>query len=292
MSFSQRRLGPYNLGTYGILSSIINGLNLILTQLIIVKIQLYYGFQLFPILFFIISFIHYYITYPSSLIGIILTLFIVIIIASLIIYFLSYVAIALFANYSLISVFRLIGQRISFELVFTIVLCNIIYKSFSFSLTDYNMNNTLPYFKINTIYNIIITLLLSLITSFIISFINIISFIIIIIIAYIIYYLYLLFHYNTINLSYFINILVDSNRVPFDLLEAESELIAGFIIDYSSIYFSLILLTEYGNIIIHYLLLTILLFIYPSLFYIGIKLICLIRTSLNRIKFNELMITA
>ena len=38
-------------------------------------------------------------------------------------------------------------------------------------------------------------------------------------------------------------------RVPFDLLEAESELVAGFITEYSSIYFTLILLTEYGSII-------------------------------------------
>ena len=41
----------------------------------------------------------------------------------------------------------------------------------------------------------------------------------------------------------------DTNRVPYDLLEAESEPVAGFITEYSTIYFSLILLTEYANII-------------------------------------------
>ena len=43
--------------------------------------------------------------------------------------------------------------------------------------------------------------------------------------------------------------LADTNRIPYDLPEAESELIAGFITEYSTIYFSLILLTEYANII-------------------------------------------
>ena len=47
-----------------------------------------------------------------------------------------------------------------------------------------------------------------------------------------------------------ITILGDCNRTPFDLPEAESEIVAGFITEFSSIYFSIILLTEYGNIIV------------------------------------------
>ena len=50
-------------------------------------------------------------------------------------------------------------------------------------------------------------------------------------------------------LFFFLSLLGESNRVPFDLSEAESELVAGFITEYSSIYFTLILLTEYGSII-------------------------------------------
>lgn len=56
-------------------------------------------------------------------------------------------------------------------------------------------------------------------------------------------------NFHLVLLLFFICILAESNRVPFDLPEAESELVAGFITEYSSIYFSLILLTEYGNII-------------------------------------------
>ena len=43
-----RRIGPFNLGGYGILSSIINGCNLITTQLLIPKLHFYFGFQSFP----------------------------------------------------------------------------------------------------------------------------------------------------------------------------------------------------------------------------------------------------
>ena len=48
---------------------------------------------------------------------------------------------------------------------------------------------------------------------------------------------------------FFVSIPADPNRVPYDLPEAESELIAGFITEYSTVYFPLILLTEYANII-------------------------------------------
>ena len=41
----------------------------------------------------------------------------------------------------------------------------------------------------------------------------------------------------------------ESNRVPFDPAEAEPESVAGFITEYSSIYFPLTPSTEYASII-------------------------------------------
>ena len=70
----QRRIGPLNLGWYGILSSIINGCNLITTQLIIPKLHFYFGFQLFPIFFFLFTIISYSIIYPFYLINLMLSL--------------------------------------------------------------------------------------------------------------------------------------------------------------------------------------------------------------------------
>jgi NADH-quinone oxidoreductase subunit H len=49
---------------------------------------------------------------------------------------------------------------------------------------------------------------------------------------------------------FFVSALAETNRSPFDLPEGESELVAGFFVEYSSMAFALFYLGEYGSMIL------------------------------------------
>jgi NADH-quinone oxidoreductase subunit H len=59
---------------------------------------------------------------------------------------------------------------------------------------------------------------------------------------------------------FFVSALAETNRPPFDLTEAESELVAGFQVEYSSTPYLLFMIGEYANIVLMCAMLSVLFF--------------------------------
>lgn len=106
-------------------------------------------------------------------------------------------------------------------------------------------------------------------------------------------------------IAFFITILAETNRTPFDLPEAEAELVAGFNVEYSSTLFALFFLGEYSSILLMSILMVILFFggwlpIIP-IFFVGSSfwlifktiIVCimfvLVRGALPRYRYDQLM---
>ncbi|WP_334129254.1 NADH-quinone oxidoreductase subunit NuoH [Sneathiella sp.] len=107
---------------------------------------------------------------------------------------------------------------------------------------------------------------------------------------------------------FFISILAETNRHPFDLPEAEAELVAGYQTEYSSMAFALFFLGEYANMILMSSICTVLflggwlppadwaIFTWiPGIVWFGIKVAILlfvfvwVRATLPRYRYDQLM---
>lgn len=64
------------------------------------------------------------------------------------------------------------------------------------------------------------------------------------------YSVYFILPFLPLAIMFFVCILAESNRTPFDLPEAEAELVAGFNVEYSATPFALFFLGEYCNILL------------------------------------------
>lgn len=106
-------------------------------------------------------------------------------------------------------------------------------------------------------------------------------------------------------LLFIISMLAETNRIPFDLAEAEAEIVAGYNVEYSSIIFAMFFLAEYANMLFMSSFVTVLFFggwLFPFFDYFSgsicfcIKvgmfscLYVLIRATLPRFRYDQLMV--
>jgi len=109
-------------------------------------------------------------------------------------------------------------------------------------------------------------------------------------------------------LMFFISALAETNRHPFDLPEAEAELVSGYNVEYSAMGFALFFLGEYANMLLMSSMTSILFLggwlpvlnilpftLIPSPLWLGLKicvfvvLFCWIRAALPRYRYDQLM---
>jgi len=108
---------------------------------------------------------------------------------------------------------------------------------------------------------------------------------------------------------YFTSAIAETNRVPFDLPEGETELVGGFHTEYSSMKFAMFFMSEYANMVTVSCLATLLFFggwhgpvfgpkvvqILLPLFWFGLKVFCFMffyiwmRGTLPRFRYDQLM---
>lgn len=109
-------------------------------------------------------------------------------------------------------------------------------------------------------------------------------------------------------IMFFISALAETNRPPFDLPEAEAELVSGYNVEYSSMTFALFFLGEYSNIILMCSFIVVLFLggwlpptsfflfkLFPQAFWFAIKVFLFlfafiwVRASLPRYRYDQLM---
>lgn len=218
----QDRLGPMRVGYHGLLQTVADIIKLIQKEDIVAKDNDKLLFNLAPVLVFVGSYAAFAaIPFTSVFIGaqIDLGIFLIIAVTGLVVAGILMAGWASNNKYSLLGAMRAAAQIISYEIPTIIVVLSLVMLTGSMNLYTLSEMQTGYFWNWNLFggnYDLLQKFLLIpfMITGFIII---------------------------------YISTLAEVNRTPFDIPEAESELVSGFHTEYSGMKFAIFFLAEYAN---------------------------------------------
>lgn len=236
----QHRIGPNQVGIYGIIQPLIDGVKLLLKEILIPQHSYLIIFCLSPILSFVLSLCLWFVI---QLVDSYITILLILSIGGLEIYGILLGGWSSQNKYTLVGSIRTTCQLVSYELILSMIYFIIILSLGSFRFSYIYILPILPIYVYLPIY--IISLIV---------------------------------------------ILAETNRVPFDLPESESETVAGFFVEHSAIIFALYFLAEYSNMIFLSYLFSILFTCSLLLFPIHLFYFIWIRATLPRLRYDHLIL--
>ncbi len=225
LSWMQDRMGPMEVGPYGILQPIADGIKLFFKEDIIPAGANWLLFSLAPIISLIPAFIGFAVVpygpnQEIELFGVTIKPFIISDINIGILYVLAFASIGAYGvilggwasnnKYSLLGGLRAAAQVISYELNVGLAIIGVLILSGSLSMVTIAEKQAGGFWHWNLVGGL-----------------QIIGFVV-----------------------YVISSVAETNRLPFDLPEADSELVAGWMTEYSGMRFAFFFMAEYANMIL------------------------------------------